>query len=531
MSRRLLAPLVLLALPAALPAAPASRMPFGLDAATVRGTHSSGGSATERFERLRAGFLESARLYSVRGAQLYVSRQGRSAEEHSLAFGFRTARGNEPVTEETLMPAGELVRPVIAAALFAGGRHFDEGVRLPQSGLHLPPGLQLGHLLQMTSGLDIAGTGYAAPNRAAEDLDGYLARNVRFVALPATEYRHSFANGAVLQRMLGPGPEALDRKLREAVFRPLRMNATVLVPGRGSNYSHGMVLSGRYYFELADDAAAPGANRLFVSARDYGRFLEVPPPQWLWPIFRFQESLGGAAPGLAYMRSRSDFAWFRVESQIPGSYAQAIRVQGAKTAAGFLPAGVAVVIATPAVPAFGRDVLSLVQETLFADVFAPEELAVRRKPVVYPKKPTFEPVEVAPLEKQFAELEGYYRPDAAVPAAQKLLAFLNDTRLSITRKHGLELAGVFREDAAVELVPIGRDLFLARGNARMHGWRLLVVRKHGRIVGLVTDGMRYSRVPLLFSFWGITLLLGLAIVLPVVTALFWVVLRGRRKQT
>ena len=508
------------------------QLAYGLEKATARG--STRGPVAAAFNSIRRGLLDSGRLYSVRGAQVFAFRVGPDAREVSLAFGFSEARSLTLVEENTLLPAGELVQPLVALAALNGGRTLADPVR-PLLESYGPPAvdpeLQLGHLLAMTSGAEPAATGYAAPNGAAPTLDEYLTENFRIQGAPGTRYRHSFANYALVQRILaGRDPAVLEARLRHGAFLPLGLDATVLIPGGGRRFAHGMVRSGRYYFPLSDDTAVPAANRLFVSARSYGGFLravlsaqqrarsEESLKLVLQPMFAFDDRLGGSAVGFSYLRSMAGPVWYRVESVVPGSAAVAVLVPGV---------GGVVVLATPSEPAFVRDMLSLIQEALFADVFRKVEIPKRKQMPTFPPISHVVPVDVKPLLQQFQELEGQYRPRGALSSDQQFLSFLNDTRLAISSKHGLELSGVFREDAAVELIPLGPDLFLARGNARMHGWRVRVLRQDGRVSGLLTDGMRFERVPLLFSFWGVVFLLASAFVLPTVGTLAYLVLRRR----
>ena len=506
------------------------RAAFGLDQATVR-TAGSGPVARE-LEALRRGLLESGRIYSVRGAQVYAFRltPGAGLREASLSFGFAHPRTESAVVDATLLPAGELVRPLVALGILSGNQDPAGPVRSPAAGIALPEGLQLQHLLSMTSGAASAETGYAAPNRRAPALGDYLTRNLRFLNEPGVEFRHSFANYALLQHVLaGEDVRLLEARLRERVFVPLGLDATVLVPGDGTASAHGMVRSGRYYFALADDTSIPGANRLFVSARSYGRFLRTvafqgplrggpSPAALVQPAFAFDDRLGGSALGFSYLRALDGRLWFRQESVIPGSTALAMLVPGV---------GGAVVLAVPSEPAFARDLLALIQTQLFADVFSRKEISRRKLTPVFPAPPSFVPVAVGPIRAQFGELEGLYRPEGAVPNRQRLLAFMNDTRVAISSKHGLELSGVFQEEAAVELLPLQKDLFLARGNARMHGWRVRVVRDGVRVIGLESDGMRYRRVPTLLSFWGITFMMAFAFVIPAAGLLLFLVRRRR----
>lgn len=438
----------------------------------------------------------------------------------SLVFGHRRAHGELPVEEGTLMPAGELVRPLVALAALKAGDGPNATIKL--DGLELPTGLRMGHLLAMSSGAAVSKTGYASPNSAAPGLDAYLRSNLTWRNQPGSAYLPSFVNYGLVQKVLAGGSDTkLQQVLAASVFVPFDLAGTVLVPAKDTNSSGGVVRSGKYYFDLSDGTAVPGANRLFVSARDYARFLlgfhSANPDAGLFrPAFAYGELFGGSTYGLTYLRARSGKILYRIESQIPGSAGAALLIPGQ---------GAIVVLATPSEPAFVRDCVAIAQAELFKEHFLPEEILVPKKPIVYPRKPTFTPVPTAGLEKSFGELAGFYRPVQALPIGEQLLAFLNDTRVAITARHGLELSGVFRQDAAVRLIPIGTDLFFAHGNAPMHGWRVQVERKEGKVVGLLSDGMRYRRVPLLFSIWSVMIGLGLLIVLPTLGAIIFLVRR------
>ncbi len=509
----------------------------------------------------------SMKLRRVPGAQVYIFRN--DGFEKSLAVGLRDFRSQDKVTEKTLFQAAGLVRPLTAlltlqTAARGGFSLRDPLDQLPHS-LKLDPKKKnsyksaptLADLLSMTSGLAASWDGvYHDREAKMPSLEEFLQKEFQIASNPGESIAHSTVGYGYTQWFLEKqSGKSYGELLRSEVLAPLGMRATRsdLPADFKGDFAQGHLPLGkkkRFFPIPRPRVLLPAAMSLYTTARDYGRFLRTvsvgtptgssPRDVLLRPAISYGPELGetgfgfellrldGLTPTPAYGRGLEKNSY---KQEGPKRYLYRVtgRQAGYSALAVFVPGkGGAVILANRENPHFLREMMSIIYRE-YLNSFIPAGMSIAvRQPVQYPIKRKGVPnYDVAKLEG-FEELTGFYRPRNILPGHAGWFRFFTDSRIAITNKRGLELSGIFEREAAIQLMPLGKDVFLARGNAGMNGWRLRVLREDdGDIKGLVTDGVRYDRLPYILSVWSIIIGLGLLIILPFAIA-FVVAIRKKR---
>ena len=114
-----------------------------------------------------------------------------------------------------------------------------------------------------------------------------------------------------------------------------------------------------------------------------------------------------------------------------------------------------------------------------------------------------------------------YRPDSILPENYSYLNFLNDIQIRYSEEK-IELSPVFEKETILNLYPIKKDLYLARGVAEMDGWRIRIRRdKKGDIIALDSNLLRYIKISKFLSAQSIFIIMGLGFGMPISIALFY----------
>lgn len=492
-------------------------------------------------ERVRPLAQSVIKRRNIAGLQLAAFQRG---EVYSEAFGRMDPEGQQPVTVESLFAGGELVRPLVAqyvlreAARTAGGADLEQIASLalqPDPGLPAFQGpgaerVSLRDLLTMSSGLPPSRGGLLYPASAAAErrpLEERLLLDAppgeRIAIAPEgyawlSRWLAAKRGGAELQSLAAAAADAGDRRF---CFDRNACQAAV---------ASGLVFEGSRFFETPlPELRYPGAWGLYTSAADYARFLgrtaqraaadprSVEANQ-LRLRYSYHPLLGGMAAGFRFMRpaaslpadaaadperermlrSEEDIIYV-AESRQPGYSALAFMTRSGEGA---------VVLANVDDPDGLREIIRYFWRRLGILSAMPDALTV---------------------PEQALELRGLYWPIDTLPADRRRFRFLNEIRVYNSRP-GLEFASVFQKETATHLQWTGvRDLYIARGEASIEGWRALAERDaSGAIVGIVTDLARYERRSPFVSAWAIIIVTGSIPVIPFFILLFYFLKRQRR---
>ena len=408
------------------------------------------------------------RRYDTPGAQLHIFEGDRTFD---AVFG--TAGEERDLTEKTLFQAGELVRPLVA---YGALLEFGQAPERPLSEFEAPEGLAfpnaekatLADLLGMTSGLPASGL--AAFEGSLEE---YLRGRLSAKDGPGERIGISFDGYGYLQLLL-------ERRIGKG-FEPwmggllgrFGMEGGAL-PGPSASPGFKSV-RGRFFPMDLPPIVAPASGSLFTTAGDYGRFVRrllrggPVAERLLSEHFAYDAALGGVSFAGHFLRSPEGTV-HRIAGNHPGYCSLALFSSGGRGA---------VLFANGYRTRFCTDAGYHLLEWLFPG-FVPKGSA---------------------RAADFGELEGYYRPEGLLPEQVGFFSFLNDLRLRKNDAGGAGLEAFFDRKPNVELLALPeKDLFVARGNTQMHGWRLAVRRgADGEVTGMDTDLIRYRKVPMYLS--------------------------------
>ena len=497
---------------------------------------------------------ELMRKHGVVGAQVYLT-DGRG--ERALAFGHQDAARTIPVERATVFQATELVRPLTAYLVLGTLRAGSPAVSFPDL-IERPfpevPGFPVRaaadssaenanvagaakfsayQLLTMSAGFAASRDGLIRGELAAPDADEYLRERLQLhftpgEALAVAPENFAYA-GKYLEHARG---ESFEKLLRAALADRFGVRDACVRPAdcpRPNLLAEGTVHSGKYEFaQTPPHILYPAADSLWISAADYGKILgrlsasaaNDPVALSLFrPVLRTSPELGGMAMGFQVLRptrTAIDPAYpLRInadETQAPDVYVVEGRQPGFASYAFVTREGRGVVVLCNSNERFFiREMVSF--------LFDRYGLLEKNPPVVLDQA----------VLKRASELDGSYRARATVPARASWFAFLTDVRVHASGRT-IDFGGVFQKEPDVQLVPIGTDLYLARGQVAMDGWRIRVRRdQSGEVVGLDSDLVRYDRVNPFVSAWAILFYLGALTSLPVLG--FMLLLVRRRAKT
>lgn len=465
-----------------------------------------------------------------------------------ISAGFRNAAGDAPVDDAVLYQTAELVRPLTALiALRATMNDLEMKDNLAlDAALDAPIETQLselpienpfaeegehptlGRLMTYSAGLPASRAGILRADESPVDAGEYLRERLKITRTPGELILNAPENYAYLGRLAEKGLGRPFGALAQAEFAALGLRACVARAECAADVviAPPMTYEGKAFFELPDSQVIfPAADSLYTSARDYGEFLRALhqrafvdgqlndslEARLFLTRVAYHEDLGGSAAAFRFFRPGPPQDPSSAENDNPANgYVYAIE--------GRQPGYASFAFLTPE----GRGAVVLVNDD---DVYIVQQI-VRYIYARYGIRALEERSEPAP--ESLAELEGLYRPVGVLPHGQRWFNFLNEIRLQRGRD-GLEFNNVFQKNTAIHLYPTGkRDLFTARGEAAMDGWRVRVLRDvEGRIIGLDSDLIRYERISPLGSAWSIIIAAGLAVVAPFLVFLYFFVIRRK----
>jgi len=411
--------------------------------------------------------------YNVQGVQMALFFKGSTF----LSSSGLTPDG--PLTNDSLLRAPDFLRPAVVISLLACEK--EKNGLSPQSGIeNLLPGyrnpfsqknvLTLSFLLSDLSGIP------AFASASAQRFESIVPPGTLLIESP-------YARGAAVDLLGSCSGESLSESLA-------RYSSFSLLSSSGDSFR--------------------------VSARGYLEFIKTlgKKKEIQGPIFAYDPALGGSGPGLSYLNA--------------GGGRYILQVLDAGTghsglAAAFPDGSSIVIISAGASPHLMRHIFRNIVKIMYDSdpAYASSHLLAA---FGYPEEGR-----PLPDAAQFKDLEGFYRPLHALPEDREFLAFLSDMQLSVSDSEGIELSSLIQKKAAVRLIPLGDDLFVASGIVPMDGWHAKVRREAGEVTGIDMDLARYIKVSPILSGRGIIVLLGLGVSLPFFILLA-IVLRRKKKR-
>lgn len=483
--------------------------------------------------------------HGVAGAQIFVFDGARTRE---FVFGHRDPDFSIPVEAKTIFQAADLVRPLTAyltlrdlerearasqsdlAALLLQPQALDAVAGFPVQSDFEGASLQLERLLTMTAGFAASRDGLLRGAEQRPDEARYLRERLVVRSEPGTLIAISPESYAYLGRRLEQRAGRVFSEIaRDALRGDLAMPSSCVRKDDCADperITAGLTHVDRYFFVQEEPHVlyAP-ADSLYTNAREYGGFLrelarrysagDTVARSMFENVFRYDPHLGGMSAGAFHAMCPPDTNIDTAQVHPCTSEASIFRVEGRQpgfASLGFLALSGggrgAVILANGNERFFPREVFAYL-----VDRFAllPRDSGNVANP------------------RQYERFEGTYRPRNVLPAGARLFSFLSDVRIGIdnegTQEH-VALGSVLQEDADVRLYPLNEsdaaaDLFLARGQAEMDGWRLRM-----RNGGFDTDLVRFDDVPVLFSALAIFVYLGLLTSLPVLLFMLYLIRRG-----
>ncbi len=488
--------------------------------------------------------------HGVAGAQVFVFDGTRT---QSFAFGHRDPDFSVPVETKTIFQAADLVRPLTAyltlqdlhaeargtqddpAALLQSELPADAVPDFPVRSDVADASLQLERLLTMTAGFAASRDGLLRGEEERPDAAQYLRERLRVRTKPGTLIAISPESYAYLGRRLEHRRQRPFSEIaRDALRGELRMRSSCIQKedcADAERITAGLTHVDRFFFvQQEPHVLYPAADSLYTTADEYGAFLRElarryrsgdPVVQAMFErVYRYDPRLGGMSAGAFHAmcpppandseaevsNCRAETSIYRVEGRQPGFAALAfLSLSGGGRGA--------VILANGNERFFPREVFAYL-----VDRFG-----------LLPQNPG-----AVPHAQSYEVYEGTYRPRNVLPAGARLFSFLSDVRIGIDSEGGrahIALGSVLQEDADVSLYPLNvsdvpADLFLARGQAEMDGWRLRM-REDG---GFDTDLVRFDAVPFLFSALAIFVYLGLLTSLPVLLFMLYLIRRGHLEK-
>ena len=513
------------------------------------------------------GVVEAAmKERSIPGVQLALF----SPEDFLVrSYGYADVKKNK-ITQETLFQAGALVRPLTAYVALktliktttaeAAKRILNAPIATKVNGLRIvnssKEAISLHHLLTMTSGLPVFHLGLLdEKGELSSQKQSALKYTLHTEADPGAFIQMASQNYAYLARLAGNSAnkdfiEMAQQKLQSMGL----MNTCILARDCKSikNISQPLTSVGDLHFQMPQvKFLFPTADSLFTNASDYAHFLRK-----LWKQskrrptsaeshlfrkhFRYDARLGGMGYGFSFslpiwykqqsdvIGEKSSFrenVMFYIESSLPGYSALAF----------ISDKGIGAVILINKDDLFFLRILQrslyefyalMSNEKSYVSLSSKIDETLGGKSLIDSLHQTALR-EKKPHKDRFVtdnDSQGSYRPLASTPRGYKWLDFLNELQLRHT-KQGIELSSVFEKEVFVRLYPLAKDLYIARGIAKIDGWRVLVRRNsQGEVIGLDTDLIRYERIPKILSAWSILIALGILAGLPVFIPLFYFIL-------
>ena len=450
----------------------------------------------------------SLKLYKTPGVQIFYYHSGKPGK--TVVRGYRDAALKTKVAPDDIFRAGDLARPLSSllalrlnpapAEKKAAGALDTSGV-LKEFPLKSEGKLSLLHLLNGTSGFESRRARAYPPEKNLTPAE-FLRGHETFVHAPGKETRASDLPWAYLELLIEKWSGKTYRTaLQDELLTPLGLELTsVGTPADQKQMVDPILKRGKFNFKTPDlTYPVLAARGLYTSAADYGKYLrylegELKQGGLARNLFRmsfpYAPELGGVAPGWGAIRLdekagafplresegegaeaglpvRPDQVMYKIESFGPGFAAIAVLIPGQ---------GGAVLLCNLDDIYFLRETLIFLLVREFPGVLPKAFYFNVKKPAEYPRKRGGGQERDLAAYAPYEELKGFYRPLRVSGGAENAFNFLNDTRVHITHKNGLEFSGLFQSDAAVEFYPLGKDIFLARGNAAMNGWRVKVKR-------------------------------------------------------
>ncbi|MBX7056932.1 MAG: serine hydrolase [Leptospirales bacterium] len=459
------------------------------------------------------------------------------------SFGFSDVDGSLALNEQMQFAAGELVRPIVALAaleeLQRGAkerpadllrRPLEEIPDLPRFVGEGAAAVTFASLFNYSSGLPPSRAGLIFPASSADDRRP-LAERLQLASLPQTRIAWGPEGFAWLGEWLRLRQSLPSAALALQRFARLRRGEDFCFERNGCRHPlvSGLEFEGRRFFQTPQPEYQDGAAwQFYTSARAYASFLQSlllaarrqpdgPEATLLAARFSYDPLLGGAAAGMRYMRPA-----YAVAGDQPADPQRAVALRAEQDIVYVAEHRQPGYCALAFVDAQGRGAVAL------ANADDPDALREvvrylwRRLGILQA------PPEAASVPESSRALNGLYWPRDTLPPGRKLWRFLNEIRVQRDRQ-GLEFASVFQKNTAAHLQWLGLgDLYIARGEADMEGWRALVRRDAaGDVIGIDTDLVRYERRWPLFSAWSIIIGVGLVPVLPILFLIVYFVFRKK----
>ncbi len=236
--------------------------------------------------------IQRMRELQVPGLSVAVIERGQLAWAH--AWG--VARQGQPMTNDTLMQAASISKPVAAVAALQDVEHgrlsLDGDLNASLRSWRIPPGVQtadrpvtLRRLLSHSAGFTVSGfAGYAVGEPVPtllQLLDGLPPANsaaVRVDVAPGTQWRYAGGGYAVLQQVLQDiSGQPFASLMQQAVLGPAGMTSSFFAPSgalepaqaafAAMGHQNGSVIAGGY--RIHPESAAAG---LWTTPSDLARF-------------------------------------------------------------------------------------------------------------------------------------------------------------------------------------------------------------------------------------------------------------------
>ncbi|MCB1306050.1 MAG: beta-lactamase family protein [Leptospiraceae bacterium] len=482
---------------------------FGLPMAALQGR-----DLTDALDSYVPSLMDDQNIQAV---QIHIFRPGR---EYTRTFGRADVDANTPATDSTAFAVGALRAPLSAYVLLSEMK--SEGLAFEKD-VALPTGVaSADQLLLMTSGLTSTHAGLLPPgsNDASEVRETIFRDSMNIVpgTSPGQQYIYAPQGYEWLARSLLGQEQRLPGLVNQLIFQPAGMNHSFFFDDReGHDLARGYEPRGKTPAPIPYPAVALGAYLdLMTTASDYGSFLkkiirEARTPGSVADFMlhhRYQTAVpGGRTPGFYYHKlcGPDGPGFYRILSQFPGFASGILFTEDGRGAVVLLNARQQIT-------------LQQIMDRIVPDLY-PECRAFLEK-----AQPGYFPESVDP--NTIAALEGYYRPKQLLTGSGSKFAFLADTRLAMEDGR-IRFSGFFETEPSIHFIPIGPDLFIARGRASMDGWMVRVVRDDsGNVLGLQTDLAYYRKIGVLESIGGIVGISVVALVLLAV-AVLWYFIRRR----
>ncbi len=475
------------------------------------------------------------------------------------SYGHADAVKKRQVTKTTLFQSGALIRPLSA---YTALKYFPKKVRegpLPrrvgpyslQNSFVSP--VHLGHILTMTSGLPVYREGVVLVQKNNVPKQNFkitrenlLIQSLKIQSLPGTQIQAAPQGYAYIRELVQNKQKENFIELVQKQIKtiPLSQSCVLLKacpqlelqPQRLSEALTG--IRQRHFPVPKVDFLFPEADSLFTTSHDYATFIvwlyrqsekaklsqrkitdnNSPASYFFSDRFSFsydKKNLGGSSYGFYYSRP----IWYEkkeIKKEV-GSYLYKKKESTVYYIESSLP---------------GYSALAFIHEKGYGAVFLVNAndlffLRVLQRYVyhfmgIMNLKEGFNQ-NTAGKQPEPVDFEASYRPIGSLPKQYSTLHFLNELQLRQT-ENGIELSSFFEKEVFVNLFPLKKDLYIARGVVEMDGWRLLFRRdfeKDGEIVGFDMDLLRYERVPVLLSAPSILIYMSVLFALPLFILFFY----------